>query len=163
MPHAFDAASKHMIQAHPADWLALAGLPIGTSVQMVDADLSAVSTAADKLIRVDGPVPYVAHFEFQASADSELDQRVLAYNVLSGRRLARPVRSVVLLLRPEALGPGVTGRVKDPDAGDHRLDFSYRVIRVWELASDQLLTGGLGVLPLAPIGAVSESELPGVI
>src|SRR4051794_20809645 len=98
MAHRYDAASKHMLQAHPADWLALGGLPAGTSVEVIDADLSAISSAADKIIRVSGPNPYAGHIEFQASWDGDLDARVLVYNTLARRRLSLPVRSVVFLL-----------------------------------------------------------------
>jgi predicted transposase YdaD len=34
---------------------------------------------------------------------------------------------------------------------------------VWQLPPAALLEGGLGVLPLAPISAVTEAELPGII
>jgi hypothetical protein len=37
------------------------------------------------------------------------------------------------------------------------------VIRVWELPVAPLLAGGLGTLPLAPVSAVTEQELPGII
>ncbi len=37
--------------------------------------------------------------------------------------------------------------------------FRYRVIRVWQLPPDPLLTGGLGTLPLAPISAVTVGDL----
>jgi len=41
--------------------------------------------------------------------------------------------------------------------------FGYRVIRIWQVPPDQLLAGGLETLPLAPISAVAEGELPGII
>lgn len=65
MPHPFDAASKHMIHAHPADWLALAGLPPGTSMQVSDSDVSLVNMAVDKLIRVEGQNPTVFTSSFK--------------------------------------------------------------------------------------------------
>jgi predicted transposase YdaD len=37
------------------------------------------------------------------------------------------------------------------------------VVRVWQLSPDALLRGGLALLPLAPISAVTEAELPGII
>ncbi|HZT80116.1 MAG TPA: hypothetical protein VFA26_07840 [Gemmataceae bacterium] len=37
--------------------------------------------------------------------------------------------------------------------------FRYGVVRVWQLPPEQLLTGGLGTLPLAPIGAVREADM----
>jgi predicted transposase YdaD len=41
--------------------------------------------------------------------------------------------------------------------------FHYRVVRVWEIPPETFLSGGLGIVPLAPLGAVAEAELPGVI
>jgi predicted transposase YdaD len=43
------------------------------------------------------------------------------------------------------------------------LTFGYAVVRVWQLDPEPLLTGGLALLPLAPISAVTEAELPGII
>ena len=40
--------------------------------------------------------------------------------------------------------------------------FKYRVIRVWERPVDELLSGGIGVLPLAPL-VVEPARLPEVI
>jgi predicted transposase YdaD len=37
------------------------------------------------------------------------------------------------------------------------------VVRVWQLPPESLLTGGLALLPLAPISAVTEAELPSII
>ena len=39
----------------------------------------------------------------------------------------------------------------------------YAVVRVWQFAPEPLLSGGLALLPLAPISAVPEAELPGII
>ena len=41
--------------------------------------------------------------------------------------------------------------------------FRYQVVRVWQLPPGPLLSGGLALLPLAPICAVTEAELPGII
>ncbi|MDB5355775.1 MAG: hypothetical protein JWN24_2228, partial [Phycisphaerales bacterium] len=35
MPHAFDAANKYILDAYPADWIALAGLPAGSAARVV--------------------------------------------------------------------------------------------------------------------------------
>jgi predicted transposase YdaD len=171
MSKPFDAASKHLIESRPQDWVRLAGFPVPDSdddIKIVDADLSNVmTTAADKLIRVDKPPggagPYLAHIEFQSSADSALDARVLGYNVLIRRRHGLPVWSAVFLLRPQALGAGVTGRIFDRLDEIARLDFAYHLVRVWELPTGHVLSGGLGILPLAPITAVAETELAPVI
>ncbi len=36
-------------------------------------------------------------------------------------------------------------------------------MRVWQLSPETFLSGGLGILPLAPLSAVAEAALPGVI
>jgi hypothetical protein len=103
MPKAYDATTKHLIEAHPRDWLMFAGFPIPSksdAIKVVDADLSVVTAASDKLICIeDGPASYIAHVEFQSGNDSELDARVMVYNILARWRHRIPVRSVVLLLR----------------------------------------------------------------
>jgi hypothetical protein len=39
----------------------------------------------------------------------------------------------------------------------------YHIVRVWQVLPERWLAGGLGTLPLAPLGAVQESDLPGVV
>ncbi len=46
---------------------------------------------------------------------------------------------------------------------DAHLVFRYKVLRVWQMPVESFLTGGLGLLPLAPISAVRKSDLPAVI
>ena len=41
--------------------------------------------------------------------------------------------------------------------------FRYEIVRVWQLSPETFLRGGLGILPLAPLSAVAEAGLPGVI
>lgn len=163
MAKAFDVTTKHLLEGHPADWLAYAGLPPGTAPRVVDADLSSFSVSADKVIRVDAPAAYVAHFEFQSGVDVDLDRRILLYNVLLRWRHGLPVRSVVLLLRPEARSGRVRGRVEELAGPGDRLDFAYTLLPVWEQPVGPVLAGGLGTLPLAPICAVGPADLPGVL
>ena len=166
MPKDRDAAGKDLIETRPIDWLAMAGLPVPaepSAVVVVDAELSTVTTAADKLILVDRPGgPYVAHIEVQSTPDDRLDYRIGVYNAFARQRHRPPVFSVVFLLS-RAAARGVTGRVVERLANDVRLDFAYRRIRVWELSTEAVLSGPLGTLPLAPLTAVNRRGLPAVI
>jgi hypothetical protein len=57
MAKPFDAATKDLIGWRPADYLALAGLPVPADpagVVMLDTELSTTTAAADKIIRVEG-------------------------------------------------------------------------------------------------------------
>jgi predicted transposase YdaD len=70
----------------------------------------------------------------------------------------------VVLLRPEADHPGLTGRFDLPlPKGDSDLGYRYRVVRVWERPVEEILTGGIGTLPLAPLAKVEPAALPGVV
>lgn len=129
---------------------------------VAEADLSSVTVTADKILRIDGRAPMIAHLEFQSGADSALNARVLVYNVLTWRREQIPVVSVVFLLRPAALRRAMTGRVSYTGVAGCQLDFADRLVRVWELPVEPLLAGGLGTLPLAPIAAVSPANLANV-
>jgi predicted transposase YdaD len=130
MPQPFDASTKYLIEAQPADWLAYLGLP-PAAVELIPADLSTVTAAADKVLHVQAPEPWLAHIELQASRDRDLPERHLEYNVLLKRRHRVPVRSIIVLLRPEADGPELTGLLEHrlPDE-DWYLQFRYRVERV---------------------------------
>lgn len=162
---AFDATTKYLIESHPADWLALAGLRSTSGpIRVVDADLSTIRSAPDKVIVLGrGRRRIVVHLEFQSSHDPRLDERILAYNVLARQRHGMPVRSVAFLLRPDAAPPGVRGKVRWSDDGGSTLAFDYQLVRVWTLPVGPLLSGPLGTLPLAPVAAVARPALSGVI
>ncbi|HZY85817.1 MAG TPA: hypothetical protein VFE78_13365 [Gemmataceae bacterium] len=89
--------------------------------------------------------------------------------MLLHRHYGLPVHSLVVLLRPSANRSDLTGRVSyegRPRRG--RLDFQFEVVRLWQVPVDTLLAGGLGTLPLAPLGqlpggAAPEEALPAVI
>jgi predicted transposase YdaD len=163
MSKPFDATTKELIETRPEDWLAYLGFQ-GVAVEIVNADLSTVTAAADKVLRVRELAPWLVHLELQAGRDPELPDRHLQYNVLLKRRHRLPVRSVVVLLRPEADRSELTGVIEHwlPD-GERYLEFRYRVVRVWEKPVETVLAGGLGTLPLAPLADVTQATLPAVI
>jgi predicted transposase YdaD len=156
MPKPFDVATKHLVESDPLAWLHFTGLP-GESVELIDADLTSVVAEADRILKVTGP-EYLAHIELQSSYKSDLPKRTLLYNVVAYSKYGQPVESVVVLLRKEADGSAMSGVVVYGG-----LTFHYRVIRLWEYAPEDLLTASLALLPLAPLTAISETELPDVV
>jgi predicted transposase YdaD len=163
MPKPIDATLKGLLEASPPDWPALAGYP-ETRVDVIDADISTVSGVADKVLRVHGPPNWLLHLDFQAGPDSTLPCRAHGYNAVLDGRHGLLVRTVLVLLRPQADLANLTGVYERQFAGEPSyLTFRYQVIRVWQLPVERLLAGGLGTLPLAPISAVTTTELPGVI
>jgi predicted transposase YdaD len=75
-----------------------------------------------------------------------------------------PVWSVIVLLRPAADGPELTGVVEKSFPGrGQTLVFRYEVIRIWLEPPEKLLTAGLAVLPLAPVSNVAPEQLEAVL
>jgi predicted transposase YdaD len=159
----FDATFKEMLERSPADWLALAGLE-GPGAELIDADVSTVTAAADKVLRVPQPSPWIAHVEAQSGPDAAKPRLMHLYNAALEVRHDLPVASVLLLLAPRANLSTYTGEYRSAVPGQEpHVVFRYRVVRVWELPVDPLLTGGLGTLPLAPIASVEREQVPAVI
>ena len=162
----FDATLKELIEGAAAAWPELLGPWAFRRVEVVDADVSTVIAAADKVIRVSGDVhDWLLHVEAQSSHDFDLPERMFEYNTLLRRRHRLLVRSAVLLLRREANASNLTGvlQLQFPDEGVPYAVFRYRVVRLWELPAEKLLTGDVRTLPLAPLTDEAASALPSVI
>ncbi|OWK45390.1 hypothetical protein [Fimbriiglobus ruber] len=161
---AFDATVKALVEVAPESWPAFAGVP-GGPTEAIDSDIATVSGAADKVLRVHTEPPYLLHLEFVAGHDAaQLPVKLHVRNGLLDDKHNLLVRTVAILLHPEANSPQLTGTHTRRFAGeDSYLEFRYRVIRVWELPPELFLTGGPALLPLAPISAVTKRELPGII
>lgn len=163
MAKPFDATLKHLLETYPRDWARLIGV-VDEPVEPLDADLSTVTAEADKVLKIGGAEPWLAHLELQASLDGHLPHRMLRYNVMLDVRYGLPVRSSVLLLRPEADGSAMSGSLARQLPGQEpHLEFRYQVLRAWELPLASVLRGGVGILPLAPISAATEPQLGEVI
>ncbi|MHB1516645.1 MAG: RpnC/YadD family protein, partial [Acidiferrobacteraceae bacterium] len=153
-----------LVETEPEAWPALLGRPTGPTA-VIDADIATVSGAADKVLRVSAEPPYLLHLEFVSGHDAPaLPRKLLVRNALLEDRHDLPVRSGVVLLRPEADSPQLSGHYERGfPCEDAYLAFRYQVLRIWQLAPGPLLSGPLALLPFAPIGAVTETELPGII
>jgi hypothetical protein len=165
MSSSYDPTLKTLVEASPADWLPLLGLP-RKRVTVEDTDLATVvSGAVDKVLRVHAQPEYLLHLDFQAGHDAAiLPRRLRLYNGVLDYRHDRLVLSAAVLLRREADSPQLTGYAERAFPGQEPVELLlYRVIRVWQLPVEQLLAGGVGTLPLAPISDVTEARVPDVI
>ena len=101
----FDATVKELLERHPRAWLEfLLGLKL-RGVRVVDADLSTVTSEADKVIRVGGRKPWMVHVELVSSGGSKLARRIQRYNILVRCRHQLPVQSVIVLLSARRIAP----------------------------------------------------------
>jgi predicted transposase YdaD len=155
---------KALVETEPESWPILLGRPTGPT-EVIDADIATVTGAADKVLRVSAKPPYLLHLEFVAGHDTAtLPRKLRVRNGLLEDRHELDVRSVAVVLRPEADSPQLTGVYQRRFPGEEPyLTFRYQVLRVWQLALEPLLTGSIVFLPLALISAVTEADLPGII
>ena len=164
MSKPYDAVTNRLIELRPADWVSFLRLPQGP-VSLVDADLSTITSYADRLIRVDAETPYLVHNELESGKDTAtVPVRLFHYNASVFYKVRLPVVSAVFLLRKESNSPRITGTfdIPDPD-GNTYFSFRYNVVRVWQLDVDELLVGDLGTLPFAPVSNVRATDVPRVI
>src|SRR6266852_5467393 len=164
MERRFDATLKSLLEDAPDDWPRLVGVA-DPHVRVIDADISTISGAADKVLRLHGPPPSILHFEFQSGPDASIPCALNLYNSVLENWHSLPVRSVLVLLSPRADLAVVNGEYRrhlPGTAAPYRI-FRYDVVRVWKLPVKPLLAGGLGTLPLAPISAVTAAELPAIL
>jgi predicted transposase YdaD len=160
----FDPTLKTLVEGSPGDWPVLMGQSAART-RVIDADIATVSGAADKVLHVSATPPYLVHLDFQSGHDSaKLPPLLHVRSTLLHHRHGLLVRSAAVLLRREADSKALTENLELAFPGEAPYDtFHYKVIRVWELSPGQLLRGGLSTMPLAPISAVTEAQLPGII
>src|SRR5688572_27626306 len=93
-----------------------------------------------------------------------MGRRVYRYNAMLHHDEEVPVLSVVVLLRPSADGPAISGSYRVGLTGmEPYVSIAYSVRRLWQESATDLLAGPLGILPIAPLGAVERSALPGLL
>lgn len=160
----YDVTGKDLLEINPADWLSFLGQPRPPErVRTIGAELSTIVRAADKVLWVDDPEPWILHIEFQTSWDGDLPERTFAYNALLRQRHKVPVVSVVILLRPAADGSAITGSIRTAAPFGTPWEFRYEVLRLWQLPSESILQGPLSLLPYAPLSQVDEMALPSIV
>jgi hypothetical protein len=159
MSKPFDATLKELIRAYPADWLAQLGVPVTDTLEVLSAELSTVTAAADTLIRVGDRV---VHIDVESGPDDSLARRLLVYNVLAHHHTGLPARSFAVLLRPNAQRASLSDRLEYEG-----LSFRFDLMKVWEFPAEELLQAGTGLMPLAVLGKPAagktrQQALPGV-
>jgi hypothetical protein len=163
MPGPIDDVLKHLTELSPADWVVRGGWPAAAA--LIDADIGTISGAADKAIRVTGPPDWLLAIDFQSGHDSLAKLAdLLLYNSALFKRHGLPVRTLLVLQHPGADSPRLTGLYERGFSGEpFDAALRYRVLRIWEEPASTWLSGGLGLVPLAPLGNVSETDLPAVV
>ncbi len=153
----FDATLKDIVREHAAEYGPVFGLPKEGPVTPLNVDLSTLSAATDVALGYGEPLREVVDVNFQSGADAAVDWRLHLYNAALGHHFRVPVQSLLILLRPAADHPNVTGNLHYGRSAT-RVQFNYKVIRLWQRPVKPFLRGGLGLLPLAPLCALPPGQ-----
>lgn len=162
----FDATLKDLIESDPAAWSALGSDRPAHRVTVEDADVSSVSAAADKVLRVEDDAGVWLHdIEPESGHAAEAPAKLFLYSTLLAHRHGLPVCSTLLLLRPEANATAASGELRRyyPGETEPYLIFRYRVVRIWEEPMNRFLNGPLGTLPLAALTNEAKADLIGAV
>ncbi|MBE3568136.1 MAG: hypothetical protein IMW90_20660 [Thermogemmatispora sp.] len=120
----------------------------------LSGEMQSLQLRADELcrVRVDGR-PCLFHIEFQARGDAQMANRLRAYNIVARRPYQQEVFSWVIYLHEGGTMPPPPLRWPGLRKGEaDTLSFSYHVVKLWEVAAEDLLRLDLpGIWPLAPL------------
>jgi hypothetical protein len=166
MTKPYDATTRNLYAMNPAEWSAYLGHPVPDPgrVRLIDSNLSTIAAEVDRVIRLEDPIPWLWHIEFQAGRDLGLPVRSHFYSTLLHHHYQLPVRTTLILLREVAFGPELTGILEMRYPNGEIYDwFRYDVVKVWEQPVERILAAGLTVLPLAPVSQVETARVPGVL
>ena len=160
----FDISTKELIWDDPATWLERLGIGPPGPIDVIDSDITALTAAADKVIRIGGPKSYLVNVELQSSHQTDLAETIWFRQAALFHRHRLPVLTVLVLLRREANSPSLTGlfEIHMPD-GWLTNRYNYRVVRLWREDPEVYLTAGVNLVPLAPLANVAELELPELV
>ena len=157
MPKPFDAILKDLGDLDAAALLAwLLGI-VSVGIQTVVPELPMDSLQPDRVWKILAALPYLLNIEFQSTYDPGLPKRALVYAARLWEKYDLPVLTVIVLLRPKADGPEMSGvAFFETDGGS--VEFRYRVIRLWLLPLSGILSGPASLLPLAPLCAGAPTD-----
>ncbi len=164
MPGPLDDTLKHLTELSPQDWVVQGGWSAAPAT-VIDADIATIAGAADKVIRVRGRPDWLLAVDFQAGHDTVAKlPDLLLYNSALFKRHGVPVRSLLVLLHRGADSPQLSGFYERGYPGEpFDAALRYRPLRVWQVAPEEWLAGGLGLVPLAPLGDARPQQLPAII
>jgi hypothetical protein len=144
----------------PAAFLKLIGMPGTGPVKLVESGIFPHVLPIDLVLRIAAPKPWIAVVGLATSLDPTLLGWVETTLVSLGLLHAVPMEPIVVLVRPEADDPGLTGEeIRRMPWGEVVSRFAYRVVRVWEQPADR----PLGDLPSPILAGLEASGLPELI
>lgn len=158
MPLTFDATLKNLARDYPSDFVSFCHGPTALPLTILNTDLSVVSTSVDFVAGLGDPMEEVVHIEFQSGNNANKPYDMHVANALLHRSYRVPVRSILLLLRPQAMHRNMSGAINYAKTNQRsKMEFVYELVKLWEIPAEHFIDGDLGLTPLAPLGKLPEN------
>lgn len=160
----YDVATKELVWEEPSCWLERLRIDPTLPVDVIESGITTLTASADKVIRIGRPGRFLLNLEFQGGHVTDLVRTLWFRQVALDYRHDLPVLTVLVLLRKEANSPSLSG-IYERNVPDGRPTnrYHYEVVRLWQEDPETYLNGSIALVPLAPLTAVSEPGLPGMI
>ncbi len=158
MPFPFDATLKDFATEYPADCRDIFDRT-KRPVRVLNVDLSTISAATDVALGLGQPLEEILDINFQSGPDPYLADRVEMYRAVLRHRYHVPVRSLIVLLRPQADQEHLTGKHSYGTA-NNGVPSAHEVMRLWNESPDLFLRSGVGLLPLAVLCRLPDDVPP---
>ena len=166
-----DVPVKRLMQSRIEDWIQFL-VPKCQKDWIKELDPSKVpakkESRLDKLILIDSPKEkFILNIEPQGYLDYKMPARMLRYRadiwehtIEVGLGMPSVKQAVIYFYKQH---DNKQNRLVDEWEGEQTLDYSYKAIKIWEIASDQVINNQLeGLYPLIPLmdsGADTEEEI----
>ena len=158
MPAEFDNMMKKVFWQRLPDFGPLVHVPAGDVVEPLPTNLP-ITLDADFVLGVGSPRRAAIDLNFQTTWDADTPIRAFVYNALLHRHFGVPIHTVIIQMRSRQndlrLAHGVRYSVF---AGLGHMEFQPEVINLREVPLEPMLTGGLGLLPLAPLCRMPDDQ-----
>jgi hypothetical protein len=151
MPKQWDDSMKRLVRENPQHFVSWV-LPRAVYKRAMSVELKNRTRQTDYLSEVIlNKEDILVNFEFQSRDDTNMEHRLLEYNVLTTLEHNRRVLSCVIYLRKDsniAESPLIWAL---PD-GRETLRFYFIVIKLWDISAEEIIGKGLlGLFPLVPL------------
>lgn len=152
-----DAVLRKLIGMDPSAFLKLIGVSGTGPIEFIEPGIFPHVLPVDKVLRIAAPEPWIAVVGLATSLDPALVGWI--ETTLLCLPYGLPIEAIIVLVRPEADDPNVTGeRMNRMPWGQVASRFTYQVIRVWQQPAGRPL-GDLSPRLLARLKASGLPEL----
>ena len=93
-----DVSAKELVWDDPAAWVDRFGIGPPGPVSVIDSEITTLTASADKVLKVNGPAPYLLNLEPHSYHDTELARKLWYRQVALDYRHDLPVLTVLILL-----------------------------------------------------------------